>query len=304
MPSREPDNLLRSLNDVVDPAGARPWGTIKTSLLGAASFGILPLLLWPGRFRDRAGEEARQLNAVTEWVRSRGRAPAAIGPLRAAADDLRYRPLLWLLPLLMALFVIGVYVLDFNSSGYSWDRVLDTTYRRGHIAFARYWFHQPWSRWPVEQRMHLLWCAALSAGYLCHFAQVRSHNADVARFITRFNGVTAAHSLRPIPQPRIDGLINPIAIVSAIAFVHYGAWWGIPMLLAGAAEKRYTYSTSRITRSTLARRMRQMEVNRGPGALAIARCEIARCQAPLPPRARFCPRCGTRVSEAIVPTLA
>ena len=148
-----------------ETVGPEPWGVVKTSVLGVASFGILPLLVWPGQFRAFAAEESRHFRAVADWARQRGREPAAIGPLRAAADSVQTRPLLWLLPILLALFVAGVYLLDFNSTAYSWDRLLDTTYRRDHIAFVRYYLHQPWSDWPMEQRLHFIWCAGLVGGF-------------------------------------------------------------------------------------------------------------------------------------------
>lgn len=274
-----------------------PWGIVRTSLLGVASFGILPLLIWPGRFREFAAEEARHFRAIAEWARERGREPAAIGPLRASADGVQIRPLLWLLPILLALFVAGVYLLDFNLTSYSWDRLLDTTYRRDHVAYVRYWLHQPWSDWPMEQRLHFVWSAGLSAAFICHWAQVRLHASDVGRFITRFNAMAKAQSLRPIPSPRVGiGVINPLLIVAAIVFLHYGVWWGIPMLLAATAQRRYISSTSQRTRGAIAQRIRLME---GTGKVvggAGQRCGQAGCRAALPAHAVFCRRCGTRVA--------
>ncbi len=179
-----------------EASGPEPWGVVKTSLLGVASFGLLPLFVWPGRFREFAAEEARHFRAIADWARQRGREPAAIGPLRAAADGVQIRPLLWLLPMLLALFVAGAYILDFNSSTYSWDRLLDTTYRLDHVAYVRYWLHQPWSDWPKEQWLHFIWSAGLSVAFIAHWEQIRLHAVDVDRFIARFNAMARTQSLR------------------------------------------------------------------------------------------------------------
>ncbi len=279
--------------------GPEPWGIVKTSVLGVASFGILPLLVWPGRFRAFSVEESRHFRAVADWARQRGREPAAIGPLRAAADGVQTRPLLWLLPILLALFVAGVYLLDFfNLTSYSLDQLLDATYGRDHIAFVRYYLHQPWSAWPIEERMHFIWCAGLSAAFLCHWAQIRLHATDVGRFVARFNAMTEGHFQLPIPLPRVCiSVMNPALIVAAVAFLHYGVWWGIPMLLAGTTQRSYISSTSRRTRSAIAQRIRLMESEGTVEAGAGSRCGQAGCQAVLPAHAVFCPRCGARVAS-------
>jgi hypothetical protein len=131
--------------------------------------------------------------------------------------------------------------------------------------------------------------------YLCHWAQVRLHRADVYGMVRRFNSLTRDQAIRAVRVRRF-GSFNPLLIVAALAFLHFDAWWGIPMLLAGAADRRYTISTSPAIRAQLAERVGEMQRGFASTARWIDRCGISRCQAMLPPQATFCPRCGTRVT--------
>jgi len=279
-----------------DPIDSNSWGVFRASVLGAASFGILPLLLWPRRFREYAAIEARQFRTVAEWSRRHGSVPAAVGPLRAAAEGLEARPILWLLPLLLAAFVVGAFVVRFNGTGWSWDDLLACTYRLNDY-YPRFdaWMGDPWSNWPRQPVLHLIWCAGLSMAYLCHWVQVRLHRADVYGLVRRFNSLTRDQAIRAVRIRRF-GSFNPLLIVAAVAFLHFDAWWGIPMLLAGAADRRYTISTSPAIRAQLAERVGEMQRGFAATARWIDRCGISRCQAMLPPQATFCPRCGTRVT--------
>ena len=109
--------------------------------------------------------------------------------------------------------------------------------------------------------------------------------------------MTRGQTLLPIPSPRVCiGAINPALIIAAIAFLHYGVWWGIPMLLAGTTQRSYISTASRRTRGAIAQRIRLMESEGTTDAGTGRRCGQAGCQAVLPARAVFCPRCGTRVA--------
>ena len=206
-------------------------------------------------------------------------------------------PFLWIVPLLLALFVIGVYAIEFNNTGLDLDATCWTPPialgLRGGCAAAIPAVPSHAGR--AEQRLYLIWCGGLSIAYLCHFVQVRSHRADVERFLARFR-LTSDPGSRDMTSMPSGPLLNPLLIAAAIAFIHYGAWWGIPMLLAGAAQKRYTFTTSRIVRTKLARELGRMQGSETLAMEFVRRCAVPRCQSLLPPQAVFCPRCGTRVT--------
>ncbi|HWE92544.1 MAG TPA: hypothetical protein VG269_01100 [Tepidisphaeraceae bacterium] len=268
------------------------WGLVKTIVLGVPTFGLLPLLVWPFRFREYVTDEAEALQELAEWARARGRRPAAVGPLMAAAEDTSFKTLPLIISMLLAIFVVGAFFLQFtNFIPFTLDSLLGCTY---------YYTGAPPAS-PFGSRIHLLylaWCVALSLGYVLHWAQVRGHVADVTRFVARFNPVVEAEGLPPVRGRRLPvGIFRPLWVLAAIMLAVYGAWWGIPMVLAGMAQRRYTNVTGRAIRWELARRVKDMASMRGEPIVAQApparRCGNPRCLATLPPAARFCTRCGT-----------
>jgi|SRR5665213_164878 len=277
------------------------WGVLKTILLGVPSFGLLPLLVWPARFREYAADDAQAMQELAEWSKQRGRRPAAVGPLLAAAEDTTFRPLPWILSLLLCIFVVGAFAIQYARQPLELASLLDCTY-----------YHQldisqssPLDR---NEFLYRVWIASLCLGFGLHWIQVRSHASDMKRFVARFNPVLAAESLPPVKLPgRGWSCFRPMWLLTAIVLCCYGAWWGIPMVLAGMAQRRYTKVTGRFLRAQLAGRMRQIAATRRPivfappmppplpVSAALRRCANGRCLAVVHPQARFCPRCGSRM---------
>src|SRR5438874_376477 len=48
--------------------GVQPWGVFVSVVLGLLSFGILPILLWPGRFRRFVRIERQRLGHIVHWA--------------------------------------------------------------------------------------------------------------------------------------------------------------------------------------------------------------------------------------------
>ncbi|MDB5302214.1 MAG: hypothetical protein JWO87_3877 [Phycisphaerales bacterium] len=269
------------------------WGLLKTIVLGVPTFGLLPLIVWPMRFREYVTEESQALQELAEWARARGRRPAAIGPLMAAAEDSSFRTLPLILSAMLAIFTVGAFVIQFtNFIPFTVDGLLGCTYYYSCSKPDA----TPGSR---AQLLYMAWCVSLSIGYLLHWAQVRGHMADVTRFVARFNPVAEAESLPPVRGHKLPiGVFRPLWILTAVMLAVYGAWWGIPMVLAGMAQRRYTSVTGNLIRHELAKRVKDMVAMRREAPQAIEaipsrRCGNPRCLATLPPRARFCTRCGT-----------
>lgn len=312
------------------PSRFASWGLLKTIVLGVPTFGLLPLVSWSGRFREFAGDDASAMQALAQWARSRGREPAAVGPILAAAEDTSFRPLPWVFALMLSVFVIGVFAIQYASQPFTIEGLLNCTY---------YHRFQPYSSSPLPRAefLYRVWVAALCFGYMLHWAQIGSHANDVKRFVRRFNPVLAAHHLPPVKWPSRGWVFfRPMWWLTAIVLCCYGAWWGIPMVLAAMAQRRYTKMTGRGVRADLARRMRdvlamQPAYARVPGAgiygsiaavpgsgaapvsaampmpgvpgsaplMALPliarpkRCANPRCLAIIHPHARFCTRCGS-----------
>jgi hypothetical protein len=272
------------------PAGGGAWGLFTTVILGLFSFGVLPLLIWPSRFREYVSAESRAMQELAEWARIRGRRPAAVGPLLAAAEDASFRPLPWVTCLLLAVFVVGVFVISFVQQPVTYSNLLSVTY---------YFNMRPTTLSQAHAtQLHKIWVAVLSVGYLLHWVQVRSHLADVRRFVARFNPVIESEFLPTIRLQRTCGM-GIMWIVAAFLMGCYGVWWGIPMLMAGAVQRRYIRTVGRELRHQLTLRLtdiaaqRRLPVITPPRTLVQHQCPNNRCLAILRPEARFCTRCGT-----------
>ena len=129
------------------------------------------------------------------------------------------------------------------------------------------------------------------------------HQQRVERYVRYFNGIVDEHGLDPVPLPRLDLGLRPLWLIAGLVLTWSGALWGLPIMLAGAAHRRYTIGTSVLVRSMLAERMRMLlaagrPTIRVPAPVLPARmCLRPNCRAPLPSAATFCPRCGTRAAR-------
>jgi len=268
--------------------GSGTWGLLTTTILGTASFGLLPLIVWPTRFRQYVEAESRGFSELAEWARARGRRPAAVAPVMAAAEDLCFRPIPWLACVLLAIFVVSSFAIQVANATLSWSELLSCTYcfQLGH--------RTPF--WALY--LHRVWVGALGFGYFLHWLQVRTHLSDVKRFVDRINPIIVAEQLPPIPRPG-NGLglfFCPMWIIAAVMMTSYGAWWGIPMLMAAAAQRRYVRGVSPRLRREIINRLRDIEENRRMPAMQVEHCANERCLAPHPPLARYCKRCGAAVA--------
>jgi hypothetical protein len=84
-----------------------------------------------------------------------------------------------------------------------------------------------------------------------------------------------------------------------------GAFWGLPVMLAAGAHRRYTIVASARMRGLLAENMRTMLRARRPAVripapiTPIKMCVRPNCRSPLASAANFCPRCGTRIAKSV-----
>ena len=91
----------------------------------------------------------------------------------------------------------------------------------------------------------------------------------------------------------------------AAALIGAGAFWGLPLMLAGAVQRRYISRTSARGRAEAADRVRTILLLRRPVARvpsfarATILCRNERCRAPIPLLANFCARCGARAGTVM-----
>jgi hypothetical protein len=261
------------------------WGLLRTLVLGTISFGTLPLLDWSIRTRELFAGEAARLVQVCRYAAPDPTWPLRLGLMRQAR---RTGPIamFWLLPTLIAAFLMGGAVVVMLSAKYNGiGHLIDLTYGAGTEAT----FDDPRS---LLQTAFGIWSALLIGGYLVHLLHVQIHFASVRRFLVRFNGVLAMSGVRTIPLPRVSILPGLLWAAGGIILTTWGAWWALPMVLAGSIQRRDAFDMHRNLRTTLADRMAELSkvhIRIEP------RCQTPRCQTVLRPAARFCPRCGTAV---------
>jgi hypothetical protein len=305
-PAARPDQLssavLHSLSRPI--AGRIVWGPLKSFILGALTFGILPLIAWPKKFGRFVVAEQQQLWHLVEWLRIRtGDEEAA--RLRDSVRDTGAIPTLWIVPIVM----LAILALNFfpwlDVSGLFLQRLFFATYdiglRHPDTIFSNRWH----SGFFPNLRLYGIWTICLSVGYASHWLHVRQHAADVNRLLGQLNVIFVRQNLPPV---RISGPgigLRPLWVVAAVVGASCGVWWAIPAALAGGVHQRYILRNSNRIRSELAQRVSTLlHQNRPPmnvptphGFRVVCRNEM--CAHSMPPGAAFCPRCGTRVPPKV-----
>ena len=226
----------------------RTWGPFKTLLLAAATFGLWPLLAWGRRFRDFAVTEHTQLWHVAEWVRLRtGHAQG--DALQEMAERVRFNPAIRLLSLglgvgvAMALLIAmdwrgGMGSLMSATYGYVW-RVSGSSSGRARLLFT-------------------LWALGLSLAYALHWIAVQQYVIRVRRFIELLNTIARSQNVDPVWMPPVETGVRPMWLLAGVILLTLGAFWAVPLMLAGALQRRYINRSSQRMRIVLAHRIRAL----------------------------------------------
>ena len=276
------------------------WGFLQTMFLGVLSFGTLPILIWRKRFRQYITLEQQQLWHLADWLRSNSKDPQTAELLKQS-EALRPNADLRLLSSLCLAFLAIIFFTQLRDyHRFLWDALLDCTYRYPMHRFHRLLLFQRVGP-DVAFRLYNTWVLALSGAYVCHWLQVQLHAIDLRKFIRRFNSVAVAEGLTPMTALMPGWGLGPLWIIGAIILAVTGSMWGIPMMLAGAAQRRLVRFASTGNRAAMAHRMRAMLLARRPHLTVPmpvylrSACENPSCRAPVQSDARFCARCGSRV---------
>ncbi len=295
-PPQPPDYLAGAvLQGLSRPIGGKQyWGVFRSVVLGALSFGVLPILAWMNGFKRFAIAEQQQFLHLAQWVRQNSEHPMA-RQLESDARELRPRGFLSFLSGLVLLGTIGRIVSLMMRHPVDLERFSDATYGVGQTRLMN---HVP--MFHPAPAVFEIWVFGLAAVYLIHIFQVYLHAQDVKRYVARFSEIATSEGVNRVKADSIGFTIWPLWILAGLAFFMAGAPWGILAMLAGGAQRRYITWTSRNTRSDVAQRLRAMMLRRRPAANVPTpvylrdRCIGPRCRAEMPRGANFCPRCGTR----------
>ena len=280
--------LSRSLRGqfALEPLGAFGYGLL--------TFGLLPLFRLRQQFRAYQALEAQQIWHAAEWLRTRSGGEESAW-LADDAKRLRQprRRGLWALVTLCALASIALFIPPLGE-WHGLREVYERTYRFLRIPAP--------ARDQVVLAQFLLWNVALSLGYLLHWLNVALHVKQMQSLVERFNLVARREGVLPIDRPEQDAGLTIGWIIGAAACSTLGAFWAIPLALAGARQGRYINHASAQLRAELLDRLRTMLAMRRP-AVAVPhyplhdrRCGNVLCRALLRAGADFCPRCGAAVA--------
>lgn len=298
-PPDTPDYLAGAvLQGLARPIGEPQASALRSLFWGALSFGLLPLLAWPRRFSRFVKLEQQQLWHLAEWVRLHSGHPDA-PRLRAQADRLANRNGLRILSLLVAGFT-AFFIFSTLSPRTNWsDAFWASTYGFQQSSSSHWISHLQ------AQGLFTVWNIGLVVAYGLHWVQLRLHAARVRRFIWRFNAIAKIEGLTPV-HPSIPGLgFRPGWVVGAILLCFAGAFWAVPMMLAGAVQSQYIKESSVRDRAALAHRLRAMLLHHRPTlhvpvpVFLRRTCVLPLCRAAVPDAANFCPRCGTHLPSAL-----
>lgn len=308
-------------DDVVDrlshpaPPPSEPAGPFVTLFQCLISFGLLPLLLWPMRWAEFLDAERHDLLDLSAWWRSRVDATDA-AKLDKITRRFRPRPILMVLPWLAVGFnVVFMAKLITNGDSFSqlWELTIGHTvqptkifYYGGQQISARGSWETtypdrsgfPELNWvpdnsKFESHLYGAWITTLCLAYFCQWYAVRSHAMAVHSLVKWTNKLARDNRLARIKDDSKKIGLSLFWIVLAVGLCSHDAWWSIPMVFAGAFQRRYSMQSSPALRVALAGQARDGLVM-VPG-VGNRFCVVGHCGARLPAPARFCPRCGTGV---------
>jgi hypothetical protein len=288
IPSDGTDDLgLAVLNALSRPIARKQTPRLLPSaVLALITFGIAPVLRWGRRYVQFVTLEQQQFWHLAEWLRLRLRTPEA-AELPDEANRLRPRPVLMVLSVLCVVAVVFEMIHQLRITAMAWYPLMHSTYL--FASEPRGWARHAFAFWVI----------GLSLAYALHWVQVKLHAVDRELFLQKLDRAWG-QGTPPMAAAPVGFGLRPLWLIAALGFVALGAWWGVPMMLAGALQRTEIMEASLRDRQALARRLHAMLQNRQPGVampVYLRRlCENEFCRTKLPEAASFCPRCGRRAA--------
>ena len=158
---------------------------------------------------------------------------------------------------------------------------------------------------PQLIRAAVPWATGVTIASILHIFHVRAVWSDLRRFSDRYNSVTRNLHTPPVLASGPGVGFRPASVVAGLVLAAFGVPWGLPLMLAAAAQQRLISHSADGVRAQFAQRVRSMLLWRRP-ALAVPipasmrrGCVNRMCKQAIPAGARFCPRCGTAIAVAL-----
>lgn len=270
-------------------------GPVRALIAAGLTFGLLPAVVWPWRWATLLDRDRPFYRDLAVWWQRRV-APADGKQLDAVLNELRPRPILMVLPWLAVAFAgltVAGYAFDYDGS----DHLLAATF-----AYHPRSFHHAYlpARTVAAERAHLVWVWALAFAYACQWYAVRAHARAVGDLVRWTNKLARDNNLGRVPNEAGRLGLGPVWVVAGVGLCWFNAWWAIPMVMAGAAQRRYALTGTPRLQQALSTQAAQAVALAGGETQADRLCPTPHCGQRVPAAAKFCPRCGT----ATAPTVA
>lgn len=297
-PPEPPDYLSNAVLQSLSrpPFEKYSWGAFATFVFGGLTFGLLPLLMAMRRHREYILTERDQLHHLSDWLRIQFTGAAGALPEIPEEIDRGIQPF-YLLSMLSGFVTLWIVLSHTFHGGWKYGELVRVAYGTPWMLIATWQrIGSPWLDWLVP---------AMTAGHLSHWLMGVMHSINSRRYVRKFNGVALQVGLSPVELPALSLGFRPLWVVGAILFLALHAPWAAVMMLAGASQRRYIRLDGMKIRLALAQRVRDiLAVKRPLAAVPVSaalrnRCRDDQCRAALPVLAKFCPRCGRRVTEEV-----
>jgi hypothetical protein len=263
------------------------WDVLPTFIAAALTGGVLPTMMIPKWLKGIIAQHQQQLWHLAEWLRLQGNDPQVV-KLQNSTRQIHYNIPLALPPLLFSLIALVTAIITLESNALNFNSLYALVFT-----------------FPQSPE-GIVFTLSVIAGAVCNWVHLAWHQRNMNRWITDFNNIAPRIAVEPVPVPRFVVGVRPLWLLAGIALSASGAIWPIPVMLAGAAHRRYTLVASVKLRAALGQRLRTILNNRRPPLrmprpmpTVIRACIRPSCRASLPVDAAFCPRCGTRAVSAV-----
>jgi hypothetical protein len=235
-PPPEPDPLGSALAAALrrDVALKLTWNLPAVLVLGLATAGLAPLIVLVVRFRLFAIAQKFQLEHVSEWLEQSDRSS---DELRRATRSLAHG---WGALTILAMVLAGVAALV--AAAHLW--------RAPHDPFSLlslWMWRGGWGGTGV------IFGFAIILAFACQWLAISKFAGRVNEFITALEDPLTGNFAPPQQQQAL--LPRWRWFVAGTVLLLGGIAWGLPMMVAGGAHKRYINDISRAIRNTIADRI-------------------------------------------------